>query len=90
MSLSYLKSNKNWFAEVTREYHDVRSYSSGGDQNSNIKDNYNLQHEVQHMIPMNNSLDKNFGSLQSANMVSSVQQQKTFTTYKVQTNQVSA
>lgn len=74
--------------EVSREFHEVRSYSSGGDHNSNIKDNFNLEQEVQHMIPLNSSLDKNFGSLQSANMVSSVQQQKTFTTYKVQTNQV--
>jgi len=77
-----------------REYHEVRSYSSGGDQRGGGDNaDYNLERQVQHMIPLtapSPSLDRHYSSLQSANMVSSVQQQKSsYTTYKVQSNQYS-
>ena len=82
---------------TTREYHEVRSFSSGGDRAATggraDPGDFNLERQVQHMIPVNAasnvSLDRNYSSLQSANMVSSVQQQKTYTTYKVQSNQYS-
>ena len=82
--------------EGTREFHEVRSFSSGGDRavtgggGRADPGDFNLERQVQHMIPVNAaSLDRNYSSLQSANMVSSVQQQKTYTTYKVQSNQYS-
>jgi hypothetical protein len=83
--------------EGTREYHEVRSFLSGGDRAAPggraDPGDFNLERQVQHMIPVNAasnvSLDRNYSSLQSANMVSSVQQQKTYTTYKVQSNQYS-
>ena len=79
--------------EGTREYHEVRSYSSGGDRRAEPGD-FNLERQVQHMMPLNApspSLDRHYSALQSANMVSSVQQQKStsYTTYKVQSNQYS-
>ena len=81
--------------EGTREYHEVRSYSSGGDQRAPDSGDYNLERQVQHMIPLSApspALDRHYSSLQSANMVSSVQQQKSssYTTYKVQSNQYSS
>ena len=78
--------------EGTREFHEVRSFSSGGDQRGPDSGDYNLERQVQHMIPLSApspSLDRHYSSLQSANMVSSVQQQKSYTTYKVQSNQYS-
>jgi hypothetical protein len=77
----------------TREYHEVRSYSSGGDRRPDPGD-FNLERQVEHMIPLgapSPSLDRHYSALQSANMMSSVQQQKTtsYSTYKVQSNQYS-
>ena len=75
--------------EGSREFHKVSSYSSGGGDPGD----FNLERQVHHIIPPPSpSLDRHFSALQSANMVSSVQQQKltTFTTYKVQSNQYSS
>ena len=83
----------------TREYHEFRSYNTGGEsdaRNVSTGGDFNLERQVQHMIPLNasstSSLDRSYPGLTSTGMVSSVQQKKTshITTYKVHTNQYSS
>ncbi len=76
------------------EYHEYRSYTSGGGGgNNDAGDDFSLERQVQHMMPpgslSDRSVDYLSSGLQSANMVSSVQQQKqSYSSYKVETNQV--
>jgi hypothetical protein len=97
-STNYIESHRSYSGPTgTQEYHEVRSYSSGGgagDQPHSaatvpINDDFNLERQVQHMMPSSSVATNGSSSsqLQSANMVSSVQQNKSYTTYKVQTNQ---
>jgi hypothetical protein len=93
-SSNYIESHRTVSGPTgTQEFHEVRSYSSGGQPPTSSMgvDDFNLERQVQHMMP-STALNGASG-LQSANMVSSVQHQKqqkqqsSYTTYKVQTNQ---
>ena len=83
---------------TTHEYHEYRSYTSNGGSHPG---EFSLERQVEHMMPQgsftssttttnNNNVYKPISSgLQSANMVSSMQQQKqqqNYTSYKVQSN----
>ena len=94
-STNYIESHRSYTGpEGSQEYHEVRQYSSGG--GGGVPQDFNLERQVQHMMPpghsssmLNGSSTSASSQLQSAGMVSSVQQQKqsSYTTYKVQTNQ---
>ena len=97
-STNYIESHRSYTGpEGSQEYHEVRQYSSGGGvPGARQPDDFNLERQVQHMMPpgasssmLNGSSTSASSQLQSTGMVSSVQQQKqsSYTTYKVQTNQ---
>ena len=96
-STNYIESHRSYSGpEGSQEYHEVRQYSSGGGVPGTRQPgggDFDLERQVQHMMPsssmLNGSSTSASSQLQSAGMVSSVQQQKqsSYTTYKVQTNQ---
>ena len=97
-STNYIESHRSYTGpEGSQEYHEVRQYNSGGGvPGSRQPDDFDLERQVQHMMPpgatssmLNGSSASASSQLQSTGMVSSVQQQKqsSYTTYKVQTNQ---
>merc|ERR1712226_1589676 len=77
----------------TTEYHEYKSYSNGGTRGGNPGGEFNLEKQVQHMMPPPSpSLS---GLMQRSNQQRNVstyqqQQQQTHTTYKVQSNQYSS
>merc|ERR1712226_739309 len=77
----------------TTEYHEYRSYSNGGTKGGNAGGEFNLEKQVQHMIPPPSpSLS---GLMERSNQQRNIssyqqQQQQTHTTYKVQSNQYSS
>ena len=103
-SSNYIESHRTYSGpEGTQEYHEVRQYNSGGGggdaPGSRQLGDFDLERQVQHMMPagassmLNGSSTSASSQLQSTGMVSSVQQQKqssSYTTYKVQTNQYSS
>merc|ERR1712038_2062904 len=77
----------------TTEYHEYRSYSNGGTKGGNAGGEFNLERQVQHMMPPPSpSLS---GLMERSNQQRNIssyqqQQQQTHTTYKVQSNQYSS
>merc|ERR1711953_341838 len=77
----------------TTEYHEYRSYSNGGAKGGNAGGEFNLERQVQHMMPPPSpSLS---GLMERSNQQRNIssyqqQQQQTHTTYKVQSNQYSS
>ena len=89
-SKSYIESHRSVSGPAeTSEYHEYRSYSSGGQAPTEIDSGFNLEKQVQHMMPTGNFKPDSYGAypsdLQSTSMVKQ-QQQQNFTTYRVQTN----
>ncbi len=108
-SSNYLESHRTVTGPGSRsEFHEYRSYfsdGSGGERGGERRrgagsdhvggggGDFNLERQVQHMMPPGSLVERNGGfesssGLQSANMVSSVQQKQSYTSYKVQSNQV--
>lgn len=81
-----------------QEYHEYRSTTTSGGTPRNVGDDFNLERQVQHMMPNSQIQQHQAGStsysgLQSANMVSSMQQSSSstkYTSYKVQSNSYSS
>merc|ERR1712226_636947 len=77
----------------TTEYHEYRSYSNGGTKGGNAGGEFNLERQVQHMMPPPSpSLSGLMHRSNQRRNISSYQQQQqqTHTTYKVQSNQYSS
>merc|ERR1712223_1995597 len=79
----------------TQEYHEYRSYSNGG-TNRGGGGEFNLERQVQHMMPppspsLSGLMERSNQQRNISNMTSQQQQQQsTYTTYKVQSNQYSS
>ncbi|XP_059088589.1 uncharacterized protein LOC131884741 [Tigriopus californicus] len=100
-STNYIESHRSHSGPTgSEEYHEYRAYSNGGAP----KTDFNLERQVQHMMPSGNmgtapntalSTNNNYNSgLQSANMISSMQHSKSssssYYVNKVQTNSYSS
>ncbi len=96
-SSNFLESHRTVSGPGTRsEYHEYRSYSSGGTGGGgagNPNADFNLERQVQHMMPPGSLHTANgFSSQQQQQqqqqqMSSSSKQQSSYTSYKVQSNQ---
>jgi len=82
-------------SKSTSEYHEYRSYSNGG-SNRGGGGEFNLEKQVQHMMPppspsLSGLMERSNQQRNFSNMASHQQQQQsTYTTYKVQSNQYSS
>merc|ERR1712038_803935 len=80
----------------TTEYHEYRSYSNGGTKGGNAGGEFNLERQVQHMMPppspsLSGLMERSNQQRNISSMTSQQQQQQsTYTTYKVQSNQYSS
>ena len=88
-SSNYLESHRTVSGPgTTSEYHEYRSYSRGDGGAARDGGDFNLEKQVQHMMPPGSLTEKNGYHSSSGNMVSSVQQKQSYSSYKVQSNQV--
>merc|ERR1711953_135567 len=98
-STNYIESHRSvQLPNGHQEYHESRYTSTSGVPPSSTGD-FNLERQVQHMMPSNystslssangNGHNQHYSGLQSANMVSSMQtssSKQSYTSYKVQSN----
>jgi len=91
-STNYIESHRvQQLPNGHQEYHEYRSQSTSGNMPRNGMEDFNLERQVQHMMPSaaSSGLQQSYSGLQSANMVSSMQtstSKSSYTSYKVQSN----